>query len=980
MSTQLQKKFFAVNRYFPLVPIFGVVATITIQAQPVLALKPAEIASKIKTFTVQINGEQTGTGTIIEKIGDTYKILTCWHVVAELGTYKIVTPDREIHQVTQITNFPRVDLAIVEFKSSNIYQITDFGNVEIATPGNNAYTAAYPEPFPGFPERSYTFLDVAIVSNQPKGERGYQLIYKNPTPPGGSGGGIFDSKARLIGVNGRQISEGETFNSFGAGIPLQVYLASRVNLITSLGQQKLDLQDYESVIAELDRAIARNRSLFDAYIERAKIYYQIGKYSKAIKDLDLVLKNNPQDARAYSYRGLNYSSLGKHEKAFEDHQQAISLNPDLDIVYANRGLSYLQQKTESTEHIKKAILDLTEAIRINPDYNLDSGNRNNTFRLARELYFELNDDLSFIETFTERRLENTGFLSLSELATNPVGESLVRLLEEDISSSIPRFMALEKQAETFRVLGDYLTSINYPQVALIVIEQSLQIADNPHQEAAALLSFGNTVRAIVKREQNKFSPQTIALDNIVNYDGSVEIALKPYQPPIVYYERAASLASSHLNSLKVQINHLSMLLDIHEFWENAISDMKQNLEVVNINDRSFQRRVDLGTLNLKSGLDRELNPQIANLTNLIRSQLNNLPTTRSGAFARINFAESLIRQDILNDDTARILNDAIQSGQQSSNLTVEVEATRYLGYFYEQTQRYSEAFQLTEKAIKLASISPTEYPEIPHTWNAQLGRILAQQNDRKSALAVYKESISGMSALRSDFSTTSFENIFLEYISLLLEENPTEEQLKEARDVSESLRNSELDSSGSEKKIYIGNIDQQAAIIYPIILEDRLEVILTVPGQPLQKYTTYITAKEINYKISELRRQTLTNPEFIGYFSRSRDNSQQQVIVQQSLDHSLKEKILPLAEEIYSWLIADAEPLFQENDIKTLVFVLDGPLSSIPMSLLYDLCLTHNYGKDCHDCTLIIKELEKLKKCNPGQKKNLKKIIYQIKD
>ncbi|MEM9274501.1 MAG: hypothetical protein AAGA80_16270, partial [Cyanobacteria bacterium P01_F01_bin.143] len=45
-----------------------------------------------------------------------------------------------------------------------------------------------------------------------------------------------------------------------------------------------------------------------------------------------------------------------------------------------------------------------------------------------------------------------------------------------------------------------------------------------------------------------------------------------------------------------------------------------------------------------------------------------------------------------------------------------------------------------------------------------------------------------------------------------------------------------------------------------------------------------------------------------------------------------------------------------------------------------NLCLTHNYGKDCHDCTLIIKELEKLKKCNPGQKKNLKTLIYQIKD
>ena len=47
---------------------------------------------------------------------------------------------------------------------------------------------------------------------------------------------------------------------------------------------------------------------------------------------------------------------------------------------------------------------------------------------------------------------------------------------------------------------------------------------------------------------------------------------------------------------------------------------------------------------------------------------------------------------------------------------------------------------------------------------------------------------------------------------------------------------------------------------------------------------------------------------------------------------------------------------------------------------LEELCLTHNYGKGCHDCTLIIKELDKFNQCNPGQKKNLKTLSYQIKD
>ncbi|MGK7914290.1 MAG: CHAT domain-containing protein [Prochloraceae cyanobacterium] len=501
-----------------------------------------------------------------------------------------------------------------------------------------------------------------------------------------------------------------------------------------------------------------------------------------------------------------------------------------------------------------------------------------------------------------------------------------------------------RQATGLLRLGDYLTNSNYPQVARSVIAQSLQISrelDNPRQETAALLSLGNTFRAIAVKEQNQFPPQTVALDNIVNRNGSAIVALAPYQPAINYYEEAASLAQSNLNSLKAQMNYLSMLLDIREFWQEAIADLTQNLDVLGIRDRNFQQRIERGTLNLRSGLNRALQPQIASLTREISRDLDSLPATRSGVFARINFAQSLIRQEILDASTAQILAEAIAFAQQLNNPIAEAEATGYLGYLYEQEQKYPEARQLTEKSLELA---PTiQYPEIAYRWHAQLGRILAEQNNREEALASYKASFNTISALRSDLATTPVENIFREYIALLLQEKPTTNQLEEAREVLESLQIAELDnffsdpcSPVADKKVLIDEVDQQAAVIYPIILEDRLEVIVTLPGQPLQLYTTNITPKEVNNKITELRRKTLTNPGFAEDFRGARGNPQQQALVRQSLDRSLNRNILPLAQEIYNWLIADAEPLFQQNNIKTLVFVLDGPLRSIPMSLLYD--------------------------------------------
>ena len=69
------------NKYPPVVFILGILSTITLKSSPTLALESAEIYATAKQFTVQIDGEETGTGTIIERKNDTYTVLTCWHVM-----------------------------------------------------------------------------------------------------------------------------------------------------------------------------------------------------------------------------------------------------------------------------------------------------------------------------------------------------------------------------------------------------------------------------------------------------------------------------------------------------------------------------------------------------------------------------------------------------------------------------------------------------------------------------------------------------------------------------------------------------------------------------------------------------------------------------------------------------------------------------------------------------------------------------------
>lgn len=496
--------------------------------------------------------------------------------------------------------------------------------------------------------------------------------------------------------------------------------------------------------------------------------------------------------------------------------------------------------------------------------------------------------------------------------------------------------------------GDYLRESGYPRVAIKALELSLASTEkigDTQQKTATLLSLGNAERAIALEKQNMFASQTIILDVIANSGGSAETALDPYQPALSYYQQAAQTSPNQLDGVKAELNSLSFLLDIQEFWQTAIADLQNNLDLLEISDPDFLKQLTDGAARLDRELDQKLQPRITAAISDIEPQVTNFPPNRAGIYGRINFAKSLIRQGRIDQDTARILATAIKQSRKIDNVTAQAEAMGYLGSLYEKQGQYREARRLTEGSLQLAPTA--EYPEIAYRWNAQLGRVLAAQGNRNNALTAYEASFNTIKALRSDLATTPVEPIFREYISLLLEQEPTDPQLIQARDVLESLQIVKLDnffrdpcSQVSEDPVAIDDVDSEAAVIYPILLQDRLEVILTLSGQPFRHYATQdLTQEKVNSVIKQLRRRSLTNPGFAEAIRGARGNSEAEIEIariKKSQEQSLQEDILPLASEIYSWLIEPAEEELKASGVKTLVFVLDGSLRNIPMALLYD--------------------------------------------
>ena len=99
-----------------------------------------------------------------------------------------------------------------------------------------------------------------------------------------------------------------------------------------------------------------------------------------------------------------------------------------------------------------------------------------------------------------------------------------------------------------------------------------------------------------------------------------------------------------------------------------------------------------------------------------------------------------------------------------------------------------------------------------------------------------------------------------------------------------------------------------AALLYPLILDDRLELIITTPNAPPLRRTVNVSKTELNQAILAFR-QALQDPS---------SNATQP------------------AQKLYNWLIKPIEADLAQANIQTIIYAPDGQLRYIPLAALYD--------------------------------------------
>lgn len=652
---------------------------------------------------------------------------------------------------------------------------------------------------------------------------------------------------------------------------MAIALFTTVTLGTILGQPGIaQLSQGSSLPSYLD-ALAQITPQ-ELFIQ-SQTSYESGQYLETVSLLEQAVQgfeqqgNTLQQAIALSNLSLTLQQLGR----WDDATTAV-----------NSALSLLNQQTETASEESSTVQTaLAQTLIIQGQLLRNQGQLNAAYEAwvnSEQIYASLQNIEGVIHSQINQGqvLQDLGFhrraIDILETATTSLSETEASLTE----------------AIALRSLGDALQRLGNFSDAEVQLLDSLQVAqqlNDPDAIAAAHLSLATLFRATAQRQQLLRTSGTAGV-------GSPEESLSE---AVRQYQQAEQFAIAESLQIQIGINYLSLLVEM-----NGLTEAQT-------------------------------------LWNRLRSFLPLTVVTRENLYQQIDLAKSLIQlrqsaegQSSITSPSWLEIANLLASLNRTAEAFQDVRTVSYvlgtLGELYEATGQWQDAQALTQQALQRSQ--RIDAADVTYRWQWQLGRIQKQQGDRLGAITAYESAIKTLQDLRSEIVSVdnpdswlsfreSIEPVHREFVDLLLdpESEPTTEDLDKARAAIESLQLAELDNYFKEacldtNSVNIETLDPTAAVIYPILLGDRLEVILSIPGQELIHRTTSVSQATVNETALQLR---------LGLI---RDIS------------GIRARIP--GRQLYDWMIRPIAQELEQHAVETLVFVLDGALRNVPMAVLLD--------------------------------------------
>ena len=462
-------------------------------------------------------------------------------------------------------------------------------------------------------------------------------------------------------------------------------------------------------------------------------------------------------------------------------------------------------------------------------------------------------------------------------------------------------------------LGEAYRSSGQTGVAITYLEQGYTISqeqDNQSLQASLLNSLGNTSTNIA----------------LVNYRRADEAA-------------ARNASDKDVLRAKAEASNRQAIDYFQKSYDLAVAQQIPTTQLYAL-------------LNLIPAHERAANPVAAQQDyGLALTMLQQLPNSKTKAFAAIKLADFLdpldVRQSPLSLSTTppasinqarTLLEEALAIGEAINNPRITSFALGKLGSLDERSGNYAAALKKTQQA-RLAADQDRAAQDSLYLWEWQLGRIYKAQGNVRDASQAYGQAVALLEQIRNDILSANrdlqfdfrdtVEPIYRQYADLNLATvpkqvalTPTAEKqafndLETVLTTLDSLKVAELQSYFANDCVIVpaqtraDEVGQSTAtgVFSTALSADGVTVILSLPDGSRKVVRVPEAQFNIETKINDFRKS-------LEFGSRDYRFNKQSAI------------------QLYQLLI---QPF--ENDlagVKTLVFVNDGLLRSVPMAALHD--------------------------------------------
>jgi CHAT domain-containing protein/Tfp pilus assembly protein PilF len=662
--------------------------------------------------------------------------------------------------------------------------------------------------------------------------------------------------------------------------------------------------EYSNLGKLMDAEIAYRKALLIdsdeiAHNKLGNVFYKQGKLTKAVNEFRKALKHNKKYADAFKNLGQVLLAKGDFDEAIASFEKAKNIfNKEDKLEEVKQVEKFLQKSLKAkAEHLIK--VDKAKA-----DSFGEQGNQQ----------FKDNQFKAAVESWQQAliRYRNIGNPQGESTSLNNLGKyyHLLGQYQQTIESYQQSLKIAQqigdraRKADALVGLGTAYNSIGQYHKAINFFEESLVIArdtNDSKKETDSLIGLGNSYYSLEQYQGAiNFYKKSLGIayltkdrrqmNTSLNALSNAYIKLKQYQQAIEYQQHSLAIERNIQNRLgeSIALNNLGEAYAYQENNQQAIKFYEQSLVIAQ--QIGYKAGEGKTLNNIASLLAKQKQPKLAivfykqsvSTYEQIRQQLRTLPKQQQESYTK---TVASTYRDLAN---LLISQDRILEAQQVLDLLKVQELKDYLS-------------QVRGSNEKLVILKPEE--EILKKYNRL----------QTSAIAIGQE-LTKLRKIPESNRTTQQKLRISKLVKLQAELNKQFNEFSSRKDIVAQL--DQLSRQAQKMAVDLSDLDGlrddlkrlNAVMLYPLILEDRLELIITTPDSPPLRRTVQVKRSELNQVITEFR-QALQNP---GSDAKTP------------------------AKKLYSWLIKPLENDLKQAKAKTIIYAPDSQLRYIPLAALHD--------------------------------------------